>query len=75
MLRFTNTNGEAACRYYLCRQGIYGKNIMGLPPRAKLIGDPQVDVAENSLQLNKYHIFVEILRDSLKKIDAQITFD
>jgi hypothetical protein len=98
VLGFTNANFEAVCCVIIIAGSeINGKHIMGLQPWVDVIGDPEVDRAENSHGLDKYYPFgptcivsgkkietfvtcsesgrVTSLRDSLKQLDAQLTFD
>jgi hypothetical protein len=53
LLGFTNANGEVA------GSKINRKHIMGLQPWVGVIGDPEVDVAENSCGLDKYYPLVQ----------------
>ncbi len=52
---FTNARGDPVCCVIIiaCSE-ITGKHVMGLQPWVDFIGDPEVDVAENSHGLDKY---------------------
>jgi hypothetical protein len=52
VLGFTNVNSEAVCCVItIAGSEINGKHVLGLQPWVDVIGDPEVDVAENSFGL------------------------
>jgi hypothetical protein len=58
ILGFTNAKGEAVCCVIVfAGSEVNGKHIMGLQPWVDFIGDPEIDVAENSHGLDKYYPF------------------
>jgi hypothetical protein len=74
VLGFTNAKGEAVCCVIIfAGSEISGKHIMGLPPWVDFIGDPEVDVAENSHGLDKYYPLGPTCWVSGKKIETFVT--
>ncbi len=58
VLGFTNAQGDPVCWViiFACCE-ITGKHVMGLQPWADFVGNPEVDVADNSHRLDKYYPF------------------
>jgi len=74
VLGFTNAQGDPICCVIIiaCAE-ITAKHVMGLQPWADFIGDPAINIQENSHGLDKYYPFGPTCVVNGKKIETFVT--
>jgi hypothetical protein len=74
VLGFTNALGEAiCCAIILCGQDVEAKNVMGFQPWAEQVGDPTINMEQNSHGLDKVFPFGPTCHFQGKEIPTYVT--